>query len=144
MGPSPLPIADVVYGRPLAHERNLKIVLDFVPNHSSEEHEWFKKSVAKEDPYTDFYAWADPKGFDENGNPLAPSNWVSQFRGTAWEFNEERQQFYLHQFLPCQPDLNYRNPAVLQAMKDVLAFWLELGVDGFRMDAVATIWEAEG
>ena len=61
---------------PLAHERNLKIVLDFVPNHSSEEHEWFKKSVAKEDPYTDFYVWADPKGFDENENPIAPSNWV--------------------------------------------------------------------
>ena len=60
----------------LAHERELKILLDFVPNHSSEEHEWFKKSVAKEDPYTDFYVWADPKGFDENGNPIAPSNWV--------------------------------------------------------------------
>ena len=67
----------------LAHERNLKIVLDFVPNHSSEEHEWFKKSVAKEDPYTDFYVWAAPKGFDNDGNPIAPSNWVSELQAKA-------------------------------------------------------------
>ena len=68
---------------------------------------------------------------------------MSVFRGSAWEYNEERQQFYLHQFLAGQPDLNYRNPAVVQAMKDVIAFWLDLGVDGFRMDAVAFIWEDE-
>ena len=65
------------------------------------------------------------------------------FRGSAWEWNDQRQQFYLHQFVPGQPDLNYRNPDVLQAMKDVIAFWLDLGVDGFRMDAVAHIWEDE-
>ena len=65
------------------------------------------------------------------------------FRGSAWEWNEQRQQYYLHQFVPGQPDLNYRNPKVLQAMKDVIAFWLDLGVDGFRMDAVAHIWEDE-
>lgn len=69
---------------------------------------------------------------------------VSVFRGSAWEYNEQRQQFYLHQFVPGQPDLNYKNPAVVEAMKDVIAFWLDLGVDGFRMDAVAHISEADG
>ena len=124
-----------------AHYKGLKIIMDFVPNHSSDEHEWFQKSLKREEPYTDYYVWVDPKGFDENGDPIPPSNWVSHFRYSAWQYSEERGQFYLHQYLPQQPDLNYRNPLVLEEMKDVLRFWLDLGVDGFRMDAVVTIWE---
>lgn len=124
-----------------AHGKGLKIVLDFVPNHSSNEHDWFQRSIKKEDPYTDYYVWVDPKGYDENGQPIPPSNWVSFFRYSMWEFNQEREQFYLHQFLKEQPDLNYKNPAVVKEMQDVLKFWLDLGVDGFRFDAVATIWE---
>jgi len=122
-------------------ERNIKLIMDFVPNHSSDEHEWFLKSLLKEEPYTDYYVWEDPKGYDDNGIPIPPSNWVSVFRFSAWEWRDERQQFYLHQFVPGQPDLNYRNPAVLKEMKDVLKFWLDLGIDGYRMDAVAHIFE---
>lgn len=124
-----------------AHNFDIKIVMDYVPNHSSDEHEWFVKSLAKEEPYTDYYVWVDPKGFDEQGNPIPPSNWVSVFRYSAWEYREERGQFYLHQFVVGQPDLNYRNPLVLEEMKDVFRFWLDLGVDGFRMDAVVHMWE---
>lgn len=124
-----------------AHQRNIKVIMDFVPNHSSDEHEWFLQSLAKQEPYTDYYVWADPKGFDENGDPIPPCNWVSVFRNSAWEYREERGQFYLHQFVVGQPDLNYRNTYVVDEMKDVLRFWLDLGVDGFRMDAVVHIWE---
>eukprot|EP00095_Tigriopus_kingsejongensis_P002649 maker-scaffold441_size170131-snap-gene-0.35 protein:Tk02649 transcript:maker-scaffold441_size170131-snap-gene-0.35-mRNA-1 annotation:"hypothetical protein LOTGIDRAFT_141370" len=123
------------------HEKGMKLVMDFVPNHSSDEHEWFIKSVQREDPYTDYYVWADAKGFDDNGEPIPPNNWVSVFRYSMWEWREERQQFYLHQFVPGQPDLNYRNPSVLTEMKEVIRFWLQKGVDGFRQDAVAHIWE---
>lgn len=126
-----------------AHSKGLKLVMDFVPNHSSDEHEWFLRSLQREDPYTDYYVWQDPAGFDGNGNPIPPNNWVSVFRYSMWEWREERQQFYLHQFVPGQPDLNYRNPNVLTEMKDVIRFWLEKGVDGFRQDAVAHIWEDE-
>jgi glycosidase len=121
-----------------AHDYGLKIVLDFVPNHSSDEHEWFKKSIAREDPYTNYYIWLDPKGLDEDNNPIPPNNWISVFRGSAWTYVEERGQFYLHQFLPGQPDLNFRDPEMVVEMLDVIAFWLDLGVDGFRMDAVIT------
>ena len=114
----------------------LKIVLDFVLNHSSDQHEWFQKSLLQEYPYTDYYVWEDPKGFDENGEPIPPTNWVSAFRGSMWEFREERQQFYLHQYLVEQPDLNYRNPLIIEEMKNVLRYWADIGVDGFRLDAV--------
>ena len=122
------------------HSAGLKIVLDFVPNHSSDQHEWFLKSLLREDPYSDYHVWEDPKGFDDDGVPIPPTNWVSAFRGSMWEFREERQQFYLHQYLVEQPDLNYRNPLILEEMKDVLKFWLDIGVDGFRLDAVRCRW----
>jgi alpha-glucosidase len=116
----------------------LRIVLDFVLNHSSEEHEWFQKSVQREKPYTDYYVWEDPIGFDDaTGDPIPPTNWVSAFRGSMWEFREERKQFYLHQYLVEQPDLNFRNPLVLEEMMEILKYWLEIGVDGFRLDAVS-------
>ncbi|CAG0921309.1 unnamed protein product, partial [Notodromas monacha] len=127
-------------GEPIYYSR-MRLLMDLVPNHSSDEHEWFVKSVQRIDPYTDYYVWVDPKGFDDNGDPIPPSNWLSIFRFSAWQWNEERQQFYLHQYHPKQPDFNYYNELVMQEMLDIVTFWLEFGVDGFRCDAVAQIGE---
>ncbi|KAJ4433817.1 hypothetical protein ANN_16129 [Periplaneta americana] len=131
----------------LAKENDVKIIMDFVPNHSSDEHDWFLKSLHKIDPYTDFYTWHDGK-LDESGNRIPPNNWVSIFNsqsmlgeGSAWSWRDERKQFYLHQFQPKQPDLNYRNAAVVEEMKNVLRFWLDRGVDGFRVDSVQFLFE---
>ena len=101
-------IQDLVSLIEKAHAYGIRVVLDFIPNHSSDQHPWFIKSLMREEPFTDFYVWADPKGFDELGNPIPPSNWISRFRGSMWTFREERQQFYLHQYLIQQPDLNYK------------------------------------
>lgn len=125
-----------------AKRLGLRIILDFVPNHSSDEHEWFGKSVNREAGYEDFYVWND--GVVENdGTRSPPNNWNEDFGGSAWQWNEIRQQYYLHQFHRKQPDLNYRNPAVVEAMKNVLRFWLDKGVDGFRVDAVPWLFEDE-
>ncbi|XP_042871777.1 maltase A2-like [Penaeus japonicus] len=124
------------------HDRGLKVILDFVPNHTSDQHEWFLKSVQREEPYTYYYVWADPAGYNVTGDPIPPSNWLSVFRGSAWEWVEERQQFYLHQFLPQQPDLNFRNSDVREEMKNAMRFWLDRGVDGFRVDALKFLYEA--
>lgn len=125
-----------------AKRLGLKLILDFVPNHSSDEHEWFKKSVNGELGYEDYYVWRDGKpNPDDPTKPLPPNNWLSGFRGSAWEWNEKRQQFYYHLFTAQQPDLNFRNPKVVQEMKDVLLFWLDLGVDGFRVDSVGCMFE---
>ncbi|XP_072161669.1 probable maltase isoform X2 [Bemisia tabaci] len=124
------------------HTRGMKVIVDFVPNHTSDESEWFEKSINKIEPYTDFYVWANPNGSDpETQLPLPPNNWLSVFGDSMWEWNEKRQQFYLHQFSISQPDLNYRNPKVKDAMKNVLRFWLDFGVDGFRVDAIAHLVE---
>ncbi|XP_055694573.1 maltase A1-like [Lutzomyia longipalpis] len=127
-----------------AHSLNLKVLLDFVPNHSSDENEWFVKSGEGDATYKDFYIWhpgkldpADPK------KKLPPSNWLSAFRGKAWKWHSGRGEFYLHQFSYQQPDLNYRNQKVVDTMKDVLRFWLKKGVDGFRVDAVPHLFEVE-
>ncbi|XP_061399006.1 maltase A1-like [Musca vetustissima] len=125
-----------------ANELNLKIILDFVPNHSSNENEWFKKSVKRERGYEDFYVWADAK-MGADGQRQPPSNWLQFFRGSAWEWNDERQQYYLHQYTVQQPDLNYRNPDVVEQMKRVLRYWLDQGVAGFRIDAVPALFEVE-
>ncbi|KAK3926717.1 Maltase 1 [Frankliniella fusca] len=124
------------------HDLGMKLVLDLVPNHSSDEHEWFKKSVQRDGKYTDYYVWNDGKK-SENGTMVPPNNWNSNFRGTGWEWNEQRQQFYWHQFAVKQPDLNYRNQDIVDEMKNVLRFWLKKGVDGFRVDAVITLFEDE-
>ncbi|NEU34750.1 glucohydrolase, partial [bacterium LRH843] len=89
-------------------------------------HEWFKRSVKREKPYDDFYVWKDAKGFDqESGKPIPPNNWISVFNiNPMWTWNEERRQFYLHQFLNKQPDLNYRNEDLKREMQDILTFWL--------------------
>jgi alpha-glucosidase len=115
-----------------AHARGLKIVLDYVPNHTSDEHPWFIESRSSRDnPRRDWYIWKDPK---PDGSP--PNNWESRFGGPAWTWDEKSGQYYLHLFLTKQPDLNWRNPDVVAAMHDALRFWLDKGVDGFRIDVV--------
>lgn len=121
-------------------KRGIKIIVDLVPNHTSDEHAWFKQSRQSPDnPYSDWYIWRDGYWPDPQ-NPdrmLPPNNWRSALTGqSAWQWDETRRQFYLHSFDQKQPDLNWSNPAVRDAIKDVMHFWLDLGVDGFRVDAV--------
>jgi alpha-glucosidase len=119
--------------------RNLKLILDFVPNHTSIEHEWFRASRAsRHDPKRDWYIWREPRA---DGGP--PTNWLSEFGGPAWSWDELTRQFYYHAFLPEQPDLNWRNPEVQEAMLEVMRFWLARGVDGFRVDAIHMLIESE-
>lgn len=115
-----------------AHQRGLKVILDFVPNHTSDEHPWFEESKRSIDnPKRDYYIWKDPAA---DGGP--PNNWLSFFGGPAWTYDEHTGQYYLHQFLPSQPELNYSNPEVVQGMFDNIRFWLDRGVDGFRVDVI--------
>lgn len=115
-----------------AHARGLKVLLDLVPNHTSDEHPWFTESrSSRENPKRDWYLWRDPAA---DGGP--PNNWLSVFGGSAWTFDKVTGQYYCHSFLSKQPDLNYRNPAVLDAMRGVLRFWLDRGIDGFRVDVI--------
>nr|WP_038282908.1 alpha-amylase family glycosyl hydrolase [Pacificimonas flava] len=122
------------------HQRGLKLLLDFVPNHSSDQHPWFLESRSSRDnPKRDWYIWRDPA---PGGGP--PNNWISDFGGSAWEWDAKTGQYYLHAFLPQQPDLNWRNPELKRAMLDVLRFWLDRGVDGFRIDVLWHIVKSEG
>ncbi|HAP12503.1 MULTISPECIES: alpha-amylase family glycosyl hydrolase [unclassified Afipia] len=115
-----------------AHDFGLKIVLDLVPNHTSDQHPWFIESRGSRDSAKrDWYIWRDPKG---EGGP--PNNWLSEFGGSTWEFDAHTGQYYYHAFLRSQPDLNWRNPEVRGAMHDVMRFWLRRGVDGFRVDVM--------
>ncbi|XP_017106282.2 maltase A3 [Drosophila bipectinata] len=123
----------------VAKKLDINIILDFVPNHSSDECEWFRRSAAKDPEFKDFYVWHP--GRVVNGVRHPPSNWISVFRGSAWEWHEGRQEYYLHQFVKKQPDLNYRSPKVREAMNNVLRFWLAKGVSGFRIDAVPHVFE---
>ncbi len=114
------------------HRRGLKLILDLVPNHTSSRHPWFLGArSSREDPKRDFYLWRDPA---PDGGP--PNNWLSVFGGSAWEWEAGTAQYYYHAFLKEQPDLNWRNPAVRRAIYDVMRFWLEKGVDGFRVDVL--------
>ncbi len=124
------------------HARGLRLLLDFVPNHSSDRHPWFVESRrAKDSPKRDWYIWRDPApGADGSWGP--PNNWISDFGGSAWEWDEATGQYYLHAFLKQQPDLNWRNPELRAAMTDVLRFWLDRGVDGFRIDVLWHIVKA--
>ncbi|XP_013110939.2 maltase A3 [Stomoxys calcitrans] len=117
----------------------IKIILDFVPNHTSDECEWFIKSAARDPQYKDFYVWHP--GRMVNGVRQPPTNWISLFRGSMWTWHAGRYEYYLHQFHAKQPDLNYRNPKVMEAMKDVFRFWLRRGASGFRVDAVPNVFE---
>ena len=115
-----------------AHARNLRVIFDFVPNHTSAQHPWFLEAQSSRDnPKRDWYIWRDAK---PDGNP--PNNWLSVFGGSAWQWHEPTQQYYYHAFLDQQPDLNWRNPEVRQAMYTAMRFWLDKGVDGFRMDVI--------
>mmetsp|Transcript_3216 Transcript_3216/g.6850 ORF Transcript_3216/g.6850 Transcript_3216/m.6850 type:complete len:474 (+) Transcript_3216:131-1552(+) len=115
-----------------AHEKGLKIIVDQVLSHTSDQHEWFKESrTNRTNDKASFYVWADPK---PDGTP--PNNWLSIFGGGAWQFDSRREQYYLHNFLTSQPDLNFHNPQVQAAVLDNVEFWLKKGVDGFRLDAI--------
>jgi alpha-glucosidase len=116
----------------VAHENGLKLVLDLVPNHTSDQHPWFVESrSSRENGKRDWYIWRDPK---PDGGP--PNNWLSEFGGSGWKYDELSGQYYYHAFLAQQPDLNWRNPRVRQAVYDVMRFWLRKGVDGFRVDVM--------
>ena len=119
-----------------AHQRGIRVILDLVLNHTSDQHPWFIESCSSRDnPKRDWYVWRDGK----DGRP--PNNWCSFFGDSAWEYDPVTDQYYYHAFLRQQPDLNWRNPEVKRAMWDAVRFWLDLGVDGFRLDAVGTIFE---
>jgi glycosidase len=118
-----------------AHARGIRVILDFVPNHSSDQHPWFQESRSgRTSPRRDWYVWRDPA---PDGGP--PNNWISLFGGPAWEWDAATGQYYLHSFLREQPELNWRNPEVEDAMHGVLRFWLDRGVDGFRIDVAHRI-----
>ena len=120
-----------------AHDRGLRVLLDYVPNHTADTHPWFAASRAsRDDPQRDWYIWRDPA---PDGGP--PNNWLSEFGGSAWTLDAATGQYFYHAYLPQQPDLNWRNPAVQDAMLDVLRFWLDRGVDGFRVDAIHHLFE---
>lgn len=122
-----------------AHQRGMKIVMDLVVNHTSDEHEWFQKSRQRIEPYTDYYIWRpDP------GDGKLPNNWDSNFEGKAWTFDEVRGEYYLHIFAVKQPDLNMDNPLVREEVKKILRFWLDMGVDGFREDVITYISKKPG
>ena len=117
-----------------AHEMGLKVIMDLVVNHTSDEHPWFIESrKGKDNPYSDYYIWRDK-----------PNNWDSLFEGQAWEYVKERDQYYLHIFAKKQPDLNMDNPKVREEVKDIMRFWLDMGVDGFREDVINFISKKEG
>ncbi len=120
-----------------AHRRSIRVILDLVLNHTSDQHPWFIESRSSRDnPKRDWYIWRDGKG------PASPpNNWNSFFGGSAWEYDPVTDQYYYHAFLKEQPDLNWRNPQVKQSMWEAVRFWLDLGVDGFRLDAIGTIFE---
>lgn len=118
-----------------AHSLGLKLMIDIVPAHCSDQHAWFEESrQSRDNPKADWFHWVEPEA---DGTP--PTNWLSFFGGRAWSWEPRRQQYYLHNFLPSQPNLNHDNPKVREAMADVATFWFDRGVNGFRLDAVHTI-----
>ncbi len=120
-----------------ARKRDIRIILDYVINHTSDQHEWFRQSASsRNNPKRDWYVWRDGKG-----NRQPPNNWLALFGGSAWQYDPKTRQYYYHMFYPEQPDLNWRNPEVVTAMHDVLRFWFEKGAAGFRLDAVDTMFE---
>jgi len=119
-----------------AHQRGIRVILDWVPNHTSDQHPWFLESrIDRNSPKRDWYVWRNGR----DGGP--PNDWWSAFGGSAWELDESSRQYYYHYFFKQQPDLNWRNPAVKKAMFDTIRFWLDEGADGFRLDAIGTIFE---
>ena len=121
------------------HRRGIRLIVDLVANHTSDEHPWFAESRrSRDNPYRDYYIWRDGKG--EN----APNNWQSRFSGSAWTYDGQTGQYYLHLYAEKQPDLNWENPAVRQEIYDVMRFWIEKGADGFRLDAASMFYKDKG
>jgi oligo-1,6-glucosidase len=119
-----------------AKTRGIRIIMDLVMNHTSDQHVWFQKSRERIDPYTDYYIWKDAV----NDGP--PNNWTSIFTGSAWQYDNVRKQYYLHLFAMEQPDLNFHNPLVIKEIKEIMRFWLDKGVYGFRYDAINVIYKS--
>ncbi len=126
-----------------AHSLGLRVIMDLVVNHTSNRHEWFLKSRegGENNPYKDYYIWRKGKGKD---GKKFPNNWTSTFPGDGWQYDEKRKEYYLHLFAVEQPDLNMDNPAVRQEVKDIMKYWLDMGVDGFREDVITFISKREG
>jgi alpha-glucosidase len=125
-----------------ARKRHIRILMDMVMNHSSDKHKWFEESrSSRNNPYRDWYVWHDGKGETATEKGEVPNNWQSDFGHSAWEWDEKTRQYYYHKFYIQQPDLNWDNPKVHQAFKDIIGFWLKRGVGGFRFDAITTLFE---
>ncbi|XP_025411884.1 maltase A3-like [Sipha flava] len=128
-------------------KRDLKLIIDFVPNRSSYKCEWFSKSIKREGKYGDYYIWHDALNQDQADNetftPTPPNNWLSVFGGSAWSWNAERKQFYLHQYTDREPDLNHRNPEVNKEFLNIMKFWMDKGVDGFRFSSLGRLFVNE-
>jgi len=125
-----------------ANKRHIRVVMDMVMNHTSDEHKWFLESrSSRTNPYRDWYVWHDGKGETATSKGEPPSNWQSDFGHSAWEWDEKTRQYYYHRFYIKQPDLNWNNPKVHEAFKDIIGFWLKRGVGGFRFDAITTLYE---
>jgi len=129
------------------HARGIRLVMDLVVNHSSDEHAWFQQArQSRDNPYHDYYLWREPR-IGADGQPQPPTNWEAAFNGSVWEWNEATGEYYLHMFSRKQPDLNWENTQLRAEVYDVMRFWLNKGVDGFRMDVINMIskpWAADG
>ena len=124
------------------HGRGIRLVMDLVVNHTSDEHPWFAESrKSLDNPYRDYYFWRKGRGKD---GKKPPNNWISRFGGSAWQYDDATGEFYLHLFSKKQPDLNWDNPKVREEVQDIVRYWLDLGVDGFRCDVITYISKAEG
>ena len=125
-----------------ANKRHIRILMDMVMNHTSDKHKWFIQSrSSKDNPYRDWYVWHDGKGETATDKGQPPNNWQSDFGHSAWQWDDKTRQYYYHKFYIQQPDLNWNNPKVHQAFKDIIDFWLKKGVGGFRFDAITTLFE---
>ena len=125
-----------------AKRRHIRVIMDMVMNHTSDQHDWFVQSrSSSNNPYRDWYCWQDGKNQTATDKGQPPNNWQSLFGHSAWQWDENTRQYYYHKFYPQQPDLNWHNPAVHEAFKQIIAFWLKRGVGGFRFDAITTLFE---
>jgi alpha-glucosidase len=125
-----------------ANKRHIRVLMDMVMNHTSDEHEWFMEARSSRDnPYRDWYVWRNGKGETETDRGLPPTNWKSEFGHSAWQWDEKTRQYYYHKFHIKQPDLNWNNPKVHEAFRQILRFWLDRGVAGFRFDAITSLFE---
>ena len=125
-----------------ARKRNIRVLMDMVMNHTSDKHKWFLESKSsKNNPYRDWYVWKDGKGETATSPGEPPNNWVSDFGGSAWTWDPTTRQYYYHKFYAAQPDLNWTNPKVHEAFRQIISFWLKKGVGGFRFDAITTLFE---